>query len=358
MRKVEKERKKRRKKDKETEKAKRADYTITTYIMTIDLSGRVALVTGGGSGIGFAFVQQIHAAGAKVLIADLALRPETQAWIDGLSETDRVRIAFQKTDVTRWDQLDDAFAACIDSGRLGFGVPTIVVPSAGVFEPNGMTFWQDTDKDDHYKILDINLTHPIKVTRIAVRHLIAAGIAGEHAASSKSSSSTAAAAILFVSSVAAQRASFVTPLYQASKHGINSFVRSMAPLYDLVGIKTGAVQPGTVRTPLYTDHPGALKLLDPTKDVLVDPERVADALFALLTDAFADSTNTYTSGTVLEVCHPEPRTSWRQVQLLNDPGPQGPAASASRKAEAVAGIMPYLLGTDAVPATFASVKTD
>lgn len=312
--------------------------------MPIVLSGRVAFVTGGGSGIGFAFVQQLHAAGAKVLIADLALRPETAAWIAELPESERTRVVFQRTDVTRWAQLDGAFAACIER----FGVPTIVVPSAGVFEPNGMTFWQDTDVDDHYKILDINLTHPIKVTRMAVRHLVAAGLAGpQHAASS-------AAAILFVSSTAAQRTSFVTPLYAASKHGINSFVRSMAPLHDLVGIKTAAVQPGTVRTPLYTDNPASFKLLDPTKDVLVAPERVADALFALLTDA----DGTYASGTVLEVCHPEPRTSWRQVELLNDPGPQGPAASASRKADAVQDILPYLLGTDAAPASFASVRTD
>lgn len=327
--------------------------------MPVDLSGRIALVTGGGSGIGFAFVQRLYAEGCKVLVADLALRADTAAWLASLPDGGAGAVVFQATDVSDWAQLERAFALCAE--RLG-GVPTIVVPSAGVFEPNSLSFWQDRDAANHYKVLDINLLHPIKLTRLAVRHLVEAGIAGPHAGTVATGSPRSVAAILFVSSVAAQRASLVTPLYQASKHGINSFLRSMAPLHDLIGIKTGGVQPGTIRTPLYTDHEKALDLLDLDKDVLVAPERVADALYALLEDALREDTAAaqYASGTVLEVTYPDKTTTWRQVQLLNDPGPQGPAASASRKSEAVRGILPDILGKDVeLPASFqALVKTD
>ena len=69
------------------------------------------------------------------------------------------------------------------------------------------------------------------------------------------------------------------------------------------------------------------------KDHLLEPLHVANAMFALLTEP------TYKGGTILEVCH---ETKWREVSLLNDPGPQGPASLTSRKSEAVKDIVHYL----------------
>lgn len=193
--------------------------------MSFDLKDRIALITGGGSGIGFTFAKKIHATGCKILIADIALHPATSKWIESLdTPTD---VVFQQTDVTDWSQLERAFDVCIQ--RLG--LPTIIVPAAGVFEPNVNSFWGDRESDGHYKIFDINLNHPIKTTRIAVRHLVKAKTKG---------------AIIFVSSIAGQRSTIVTPLYTASKHAINSFIRGMAPLDELAGIKVAGVAPGYV----------------------------------------------------------------------------------------------------------------
>jgi 3-hydroxybutyrate dehydrogenase len=89
----------------------------------------------------------------------------------------------------------------------------------------------------------------------------------------------------------------------------------------------------TVKTPLFTEHPEASKFLDNQKDFLLPPEEVAQAMFALLTD------QKYKTGTVLEVCDVG---NWREVALLNDPGPQGPASLTSRKKEALRDILPYL----------------
>ena len=56
-------------------------------------------------------------------------------------------------------------------------------------------------------------------------------------------------------------------------------------------------------------------------------------MFALMTE------EKYKSGTILEVCD---ISAWREVQLLNDPGPSGPASTTSRKHEALKQILPFL----------------
>ena len=84
--------------------------------------------------------------------------------------------------------------------------------------------------------------------------------------------------------------------------------------------------PSTVGTPLFTEHPEAAKFLDMKKDFLLPPEEIARAMLALLTDP------KYKPGTVLEVAD---MGNWREVQLLNDPGPSGRASAASNKTQAI-----------------------
>ncbi|KAF5592924.1 15-hydroxyprostaglandin dehydrogenase [Fusarium pseudocircinatum] len=276
----------------------------------------IALVTGGGSGISLAFVKKIHEIGYHVLIADLALHPTASTWIDSLQPSDADRVKFFKLDVTDWAQLEAAFDHC---ETVFNGVPTVVVPGAGVYEPSSNSFWEDRDKDSRYKVLDINLVHPIKTTRIAVRRLVEAGLPGT---------------VIHLSSIAAQRSSIITPLYTASKHALSSFVRGMAPLAQTSGIRVLGVAPGTVSTPLFSEKPEAAKFLDMERDYLLPPDAVANAMIALLTQ-----TEEFEPGTMLEVCH---ETEWRKVSLLDDPGPQGPASLTSKKKDAVKDIYKYL----------------
>ncbi|EXJ65478.1 hypothetical protein A1O7_01819 [Cladophialophora yegresii CBS 114405] len=280
-----------------------------------ELAGKIAFVTGGGSGIGLAFIKRLSQAGCNTFVADLRLHPDAKAWIESLGEHHSTRFRHSPVDVTDWEQLEAAFKQC----REVFGVPDIVVPGAGVYEPNSNSFWEDCDHDSHYKVLDINLIHPIKSTRIAIRHLVEAGKKD--------------AVILHISSVAGQRASVVTPLYTLSKHGINSFVRSLADLQHIAGIRVVAVAPGNVGTPLWTEHQNAMKFLDMSTDFLLPPDDVARAMLALVTD------KKYVAGTVLEVCDTD---NWREVGLLNDPGPRGSASVTSRKHEGIISIMPFL----------------
>lgn len=196
--------------------------------MTDNLSNKLAIVTGGGSGINLAFCKLLHRAGCSVIIADLALHSQAQQWIASI-KSERPpgpQIRHVQTDVTKWNQLENIFHVAKEE----FGVlPDIVVPGAGVYEPSSNSFWADQDDGSRYKVLDINLVHPIKLSRIAIRHWVEANKQGT---------------IIHVSSIAGQRSSIVTPLYTASKHGVSSFIRGMAPLQKLAGIRVVGVAPG------------------------------------------------------------------------------------------------------------------
>ncbi|KIW99554.1 uncharacterized protein Z518_11293 [Rhinocladiella mackenziei CBS 650.93] len=188
-------------------------------------------------------------------------------------------------------------------------VPDIVVAGAGIYEASTAGFWNDADRGSGYKLLDINLTHPIKTTRIAIRHLRQAGKPGM---------------ILHISSITAQKPSAVLPLYSVSKAAISQFVRCMAPLESLCGIRVVAVAPGVVDTPLFRDSPGALAHIDMEKDFVLPRSEIVRAMVALIRDA------TYPSGTILEVGD---IGLWRPVEILNDSGPQGRSTLPRQKAK-------------------------
>jgi NAD(P)-dependent dehydrogenase (short-subunit alcohol dehydrogenase family) len=97
--------------------------------MALQISGKTALVTGGGSGICLELTKKLLAGGCNVLVADLSLRPEAEEVIKDGGKS--AKAVFVKTDVTSWAELQNAF----DSAIKSFGRLDIVVPGAGVFEP-------------------------------------------------------------------------------------------------------------------------------------------------------------------------------------------------------------------------------
>ncbi|KAF9771419.1 hypothetical protein IL306_010943 [Fusarium sp. DS 682] len=262
------------------------------------LAHKGAIITGGGSG----------------------KKGDAAEWLK-LTERDRgPKVLFQHTNVTSWDQLErlfDVFA------KEFSGVPDIVVAGAGIYEASSAGFWNDQDEASHYKLLDINLVHPIKLTRIAFRRLRQARKPG---------------IILHESSIAALKASPVLPLYAVSKAALSHFVRCMAPLGEMSGIKVVAVAPGVVDTPLFRDHPQALDHIDTENDFLLPQKEVVKAMLALAIDG------KYPAGTVLEV---NDIGGWREVQLLNDPGPQGHSKNPRAKASEAISLVKRALEEDA-----------
>ena len=180
------------------------------------------------TGINLAFAKAIHAKGCAVLIGDIALHSEAVEWLNSTERDVGPKVLFQQTDVTAWEQLERLFD--VFAKEFG-GAPDVVVAGAGIYEASSAGFWNDRDEASHYKLLDINLVHPIKLTRIAIRRLRQANKPG---------------VILHESSIVALKPSPVLPLYAVSKAALSHFVRCMAPLGEMSGIKVVAVAPGSV----------------------------------------------------------------------------------------------------------------
>ncbi|PYH48872.1 putative amino acid transporter [Aspergillus saccharolyticus JOP 1030-1] len=289
--------------------------------MSFPVQGRSALVTGAGSGINLAFAKLLLENGCNVLIADLGLRPEAQSLVDQYSAPGKgPRAVFQKTDVTDWKQLEQMF----EVAEKEFGEVDIVCPGAGIYEPPWTNFWRppgtpesrDPQHGGRYALIDINLTHPIRTTQLAIAHFLRKA----------TSSSQGRKHIIHISSIAGQNPSLTTPIYVATKHAINGLVRSLAQLDQKCGIRVTAVAPGVIKTPLWTEHPEKIKIVDKNADEWVTPEEVAQVMLALIQqdhvgEIIGDQTGQgsqfmVSGGTILEVSK-----TVRSVSAFNDPGP-------------------------------------
>ncbi|KAE9972342.1 hypothetical protein EG328_005079 [Venturia inaequalis] len=278
---------------------------------SFSVEGKAAIITGGGSGINFAFAKLLLSEKCNVVVADLALRPEAEEHFAGF-KTSSPRVVFVKTDVTSWAALENMFTAAIRE----FGKIDILCAGAGIFEPTVSNFWippgteksKDDPHGDRYLTMDVNTTHPIRATQMAISHFLNPPEGEEKV------SATNPKRIVICGSIAGQVYGISYPLYIASKHAISGFVRCMADLDAKLGIKVSAVAPGLVRTPLIYDSPERSQLVDFDKDAFSTPEEVAQNLLRLcIEDALP-------GGTILEVAA---GNQTRSVMAFNDPGPQG-----------------------------------
>ncbi|KOS23182.1 Short-chain dehydrogenase reductase 3a [Escovopsis weberi] len=301
------------------------------------VSGKTAIVTGAGSGINLAFARLLLSRGCNVVFADLSLRPEAKDLVAEhaiLNKGQVPRAIWIETDVTSWPALERMFEAALAQ----FGDFDIVCPGAGIYEPPFSNFWYPpgsaSSRDDvdggRYALLDINVTHPIRATQMALSYWLHPRRALQEDGPGQAIPSNALPAnpkrIIHVSSIAAQDPGLITPMYVASKHAISGFVRSLAPLEADFGVRVNAVAPGVVQTPLWTENPEKLKLLDLSTDVWVTAEEVAEAMLRCVED------EELVGGTVLEVG--AGRT--RQVHAFNDPGPSQAPGMTTRNKKAIA----------------------
>ncbi|KAI9761865.1 MAG: hypothetical protein M4579_000805 [Chaenotheca gracillima] len=266
------------------------------------LKGKIVVITGGGSGINLSFAKLSVAQGARVVIADLRLTAQAEEFKASAGD----QVIFQQCDVTRWSDLSALSGASEDA----FGdSPDVWIAGAGVFEPSWSSFWDDT-ATDHYAELDINVSHPIKLTRLAMQSFMKKGKKG---------------VVLIVASIAGYLPSFPCPVYSASKHAVVGFTRSMAKVDATQGVKIGCVCPGYVRTaahiprkvelirnvenfladvpvsdslvdtPLFSDSIEKTKQFGVSRAVALTPDEVAQTMAALVEDG------KYPGGTCLEI---------------------------------------------------------
>jgi NAD(P)-dependent dehydrogenase (short-subunit alcohol dehydrogenase family) len=184
--------------------------------MKIDLGGRVAVVTGGGRGIGAALARALGAAGARVCVA-------------GRSEAALAEVGADlaaRCDVTRPDDV----LALRDAVRGRLGAASIVVNNAGVARSAKLA---DTDDAMWEETLAVNLTGAFRVTRAFAPDVIAAGARGR---------------VINIASVAAKIGFAYTTAYCASKHGLLGFTRALALELAPKGATANCVCPGWVES--------------------------------------------------------------------------------------------------------------
>ena len=183
------------------------------------LDGRVAIVSGGGTGIGAATARLFASEGAKVVVT--GRRPEPIEAV--AAEVDGRAVAGDTSDD---EHVRDAVATAVDA----FGGLDVVVASAGLGF-GGATANVD---DDHWqRTLDVNLNGAFRLARAAIPSLIERG----------------GGSIVLVSSTAALVSGTGNAAYETSKAALLGLARSIAVGYGPLGIRANALCPGWVRTP-------------------------------------------------------------------------------------------------------------
>lgn len=251
--------------------------------MPRSVKGKSAIVTGAGSGINLEFARILLQNGCNVLFGDLALRPEAQKLVDEYGQKDDgPKAVFHKTNVASWDSLNSLFK----TAEAEFGTFDIVCPGAGIFEPLWSGFWyppggeesQDEIEGDRYKSIDVNLTHPIRSTQLAVSHFLS---------SSKPASQEDLKTVVHISSIASEMNFTTVPLYNATKWGLRGFIYTMAEIEETRHVRVAGVAPGIVRTPLWLETEKAKMVMDADgkeQNEWTTPEEVAQVMYKICTE--------------------------------------------------------------------------
>ena len=156
-----------------------------------------------------------------------------------------------------------------------------------------------------YKVLDINLSHPIRCTQLAIDYFMRQKLDRT--------------VIIHLSSIAAQIEAPVVPIYAASKAGLSHFIRQCAFLEQASNIRVCGVAPANVKTPLWNDAKRESVYGESKGDIWITPEHVAMTLMDLTIKAEP------MGGTIWEVG----TASVRRVERLNDPGPDQQSAGST-----------------------------
>jgi len=197
------------------------------------LAGKIAVVTGGASGIGAATARLFAEAGARVVIGDVQDGSAVATEIDGI---------FQQTDVRRAEDV----AALVQRAVREHGRLDVLFNNAGIEHHSPLAA---TDDEVHRGIIDVNVNGVF----YGLKHGILA--MAQNPMPSRGS-------IVNTASVAGLVGAVMLGSYNASKHAVVGMTRNAALEYGPMGIRVNAVCPGIIRTPML------MQGFEPTPDAL------------------------------------------------------------------------------------------
>lgn len=226
------------------------------------LENKVAIVTGGASGIGETTVRLFAKEGAKVVIADFSPRGNelakelNQAGFDAL---------FVKTDVTKEDEVKNMVSTTVEK----YGKVDILFANAGIAKdaPGHLL-----SMDDWQRTIDINLTGVFLCDKYVIEQMLAQGTGG---------------AIVNCGSIHSHAGKAGVTAYSSAKGGVKLLTQTLGLTYAKQGIRVNAVCPGYIDTPLIAGRNEAVNEhligLHPMGR-LGKPEEVAKAVLFLASD--------------------------------------------------------------------------
>jgi NAD(P)-dependent dehydrogenase (short-subunit alcohol dehydrogenase family) len=227
--------------------------------------GKVALVTGGGSGIGEATALRFAAEGATVVLA--GRRASALEAVAARIVADGGRALAIPTDVADENSVDGLVARIIDE----FGSLDFAFNNAGML--GAMKPIVDLDVADFDAVMATNLRGVWLLARAEIRAMLASGRPGS---------------IVNTSSFVAEAATPGTTVYAASKAGLDAMVRALALEVGPKGIRVNNVAPGVIRTPMSAglDETFSLALANHAAlKRLGEPDDIAEVATWLCSDA-------------------------------------------------------------------------
>jgi NAD(P)-dependent dehydrogenase (short-subunit alcohol dehydrogenase family) len=231
--------------------------------LTARLKDRVAIITGGASGIGLATARRFAAEGARVVIADLD--PES-----GEAAADEVGGVFRGVNVADEAQVNAVF----DGVAAEFGGIDIAFNNAGI-SPADDDSIETTELPAWDRVQDVNLKSVYLCSRAALRHMVPAG---------RGSIINTASFVALLGSATSQIS------YTASKGGVLALTRELGVQFARQGIRVNALCPGPVNTPLLQElfakdpERAQRRLVHVPMGRFAEPEELAAAVAFLASD--------------------------------------------------------------------------
>ena len=227
---------------------------------------KVAIVTGGGSGLGEAIGKELAAKGAKVVLSDINLAA-AQRVVDEITTAGGTASAVEQDTAVKADS-EKVVRYAVET----YGALHLAVNNAGIGGKNAPA--GETDLEEWDKVIGINLNGVLYGMRYQIPEMLKAG--------------AERSAIVNMASIHGSVAALGNGAYTAAKHGVVGITRNAAAEYGAQGLRINSVGPGYIHTPLLDNNltPDVIDMLAGKHPLgrLGRPEEVAHLVCFLLSE--------------------------------------------------------------------------